>query len=524
MGRVKRFFRTTRVFLRRRLRRYPGRMLFVIAGALAYGLMFAPYNLMLTPIPAFALIYLAFRYAGGVESIQLSFTLCIVIYGLTAYWTASFHPAVVLLVPLILAPRIAVGAYPFTRLNLFNPYIFGAANGIIQYLFGIFPGLPWIRIGTALASTPLLLQPASVMGELLYGSLWAFVAALLADCVTRLRRPRYGTMVALAIMAVAIGVGGYQYSQPVREQDRRLLLVQPGVESDVGASPQLQRRREHKRLISLHRQTRRYVRPGDLVLWPETSGPPTRRSEGQVHFQGQAYQSELRRYFTSDFTLISGSRMRAPSGKRPPLLNAAVQYRPDGQIIDHYTKNVMIPLAEYWPRTGLMGQLSGLRHVIGTRDFRPGDRSGNLTVDGQAVAVMICYENAFDAYVREHVRDGAGLIAVLTSDSWSQSIPAHEQHYARSRVRAVELGTTVAQVGNTGLTGVIGPRGRDRSGPLAAYQTGVVRGVVYEPVPTLFRTYGHFITASGLLLLLLAGGLSLYRDRRDSIRRALNTG
>ena len=54
---------------------------------------------------------------------------------------------------------------------------------------------------------------------------------------------------------------------------------------------------------------------------------------------------------------------------------------------------------------------------------------------------------------------GAGMIVLVTNDSWFSESSEAQAHAAQAVLRAVETGLPVVRVGNSGVTGVIRPDG-----------------------------------------------------------------
>ena len=75
------------------------------------------------------------------------------------------------------------------------------------------------------------------------------------------------------------------------------------------------------------------------------------------------------------------------------------------------------------------------------------------------VAVPICYESAFGEYVSSFCKKGADLIFVITNDGWWGHTPGYRQHFAFSKLRAIENRRCIARSANTGRSGFINQRG-----------------------------------------------------------------
>ena len=72
----------------------------------------------------------------------------------------------------------------------------------------------------------------------------------------------------------------------------------------------------------------------------------------------------------------------------------------------------------------------------------------------------ICYEAIFPNLVRRSARQGGQIIANLTNDGWYMRTAAPYQHWAPNIFRAVENDRWLVRADNTGISGIIDPRGR----------------------------------------------------------------
>lgn len=76
------------------------------------------------------------------------------------------------------------------------------------------------------------------------------------------------------------------------------------------------------------------------------------------------------------------------------------------------------------------------------------------------IGTLICFESAFPDITSEMVRKGAQILLVITNDDWWRDTPGHRQHFAYSRLRAIENRRFIARSANTGISGFIDDRGR----------------------------------------------------------------
>ncbi|MBM3460009.1 MAG: apolipoprotein N-acyltransferase, partial [Armatimonadetes bacterium] len=176
-----------------------------------------------------------------------------------------------------------------------------------------------------------------------------------------------------------------------------------------------------------------------------------------------------------------------------------------------YAKVLIVPFGEYLPLRPLLSWTERLgmpdRDLLPGRDWKP------LSWPGGKVGVSICYESAFGPVSRRMVDQGAGLLAVLTSDGWVGRTSAGYQHAAFAPLRAVECRRAVARAAATGVSQLIDPHGRV-IGALPMFEKGVLLGRLPLRADRTFYSYvGDWPVGLSWGVLLAAA----YRSRRKRI-------
>jgi apolipoprotein N-acyltransferase len=209
----------------------------------------------------------------------------------------------------------------------------------------------------------------------------------------------------------------------------------------------------------LYDMSRRAVRPGSLIVWPEGAIPAfvptnigTARRDGDLPWLGDgsallvgtySYDGESRRY------------------------NSAFAVLPDGNVPAPYAKQALIPFGEYMPLANVLpwfqslnAQASVFTAGTGPRVFHypmaPADRPAYEL----RISPLICYEDTLPDLAREATRAGAELLVNITSDSWFGRSVAPHQHHLIASFRAIENRRYLVRATNTGLSAVVDPLGR----------------------------------------------------------------
>lgn len=142
----------------------------------------------------------------------------------------------------------------------------------------------------------------------------------------------------------------------------------------------------------------------------------------------------------------------------PKVSNATLAYSTNGTVTGRYVKRRPVPFAEYIPYRSFFRTLTTKVDLVRT-DFASGRNAPTLDVGALRLGVAICFEVAFDDQLRSSVRNGAQLLFVPTNNATFGRTDESVQQLAMSRLRAVELGRSVAHISTVGVSALIRPDG-----------------------------------------------------------------
>lgn len=354
-------------------------------------------------------------------------------------------PVAVLGLPALLAVFPAVLSYLAVRVAGVAPLTLAAAWFLAELARGhLFTGFPWNVTGQVWASIPLMAQGASYVG--VYGlSLLTLLSAVMIASL----RPKQvigGTAIGIAMLAVGL-LRLPSEAVPVTETIAR--LVQPNVPQKLKWQPDL--RAQHIRNLIVLSQ--RLVEDGEprpnLVVWPETAIPMALDQGAPV--------IDIVADLAKDRVLITGAvRVDRSDPVRPKLFNSLMVF--EGQALTQtYDKAHLVPFGEYVP---FADYLSFLR-VAANVNFSPGPGVTTLRPEtGPSFSPLICYEIVFPGAVVSPTDNRPEVLINVTNDAWYGDSPGPYQHFAITRLRAIEEGLPVIRVANTGVSGMIDPFGR----------------------------------------------------------------
>lgn len=367
-------------------------------------------------------------------------------------------------------------------------------------------GFPWNLIGTAWTFSDSMIQAAAFGGTYLLSLLTVAAAsfpALLGDRNVPLRGRWVWSGAPLVLLAVVWGAGAQRLASADTDavENVRLRLVQPNIAQRDKWRPELLGR-HFATLRTLSRQPAPGVRPTH-VIWPETAV--------RFFLDGEAQGvAALARAAPAGGALISGALRTSTEQRggvaRRRLWNSLAVVTADERIAGSYDKHHLVPFGEYVP---LRSVFRMDKITPGRIDFSPGPGQRNIGLPGgPAFSPLICYEAIFPGRVVG--ADRPGWLLNLTNDAWFGASSGPYQHFASTRLRAVEEGLPLVRVANTGISGVVDPYGRI-----------VVRSKLNQAValdsrlpdalsPTFYAAWGNWVPLSLVLIVLAAAGIRRY--------------
>jgi apolipoprotein N-acyltransferase len=179
-----------------------------------------------------------------------------------------------------------------------------------------------------------------------------------------------------------------------------------------------------------------------------------------------------------------------------------------------YRKSHLVPFGEFIPLRPLLAGIVGAL-AIPLQDFsRGGPEQRPLAVAGQKVAVNICYEDAFGEEIIRQLPE-ATLLVNVSNVAWFGRSLAPRQHLQISRARAMETGRTMLRATNTGVTGVIDPRG-DLIAVAPEFTTAVViHQVQGHRGATPYVRWGNYGALLLCVVLIAIAGAARWRSTRS---------
>ena len=375
---------------------------------------------------------------------------------------------------------------------------FGLAEWLRTFLF---TGFPWNAIGYAAMPIPLLMQSVSVTGMIGMNALAVFVFAMPALLASH-RHLRLGVVLATLLVAAHVAFGYVRLNTPAEPNGDSLSVrvVQPSIDLSEKWDAEVRDRIFRTMLDLSGAPPEQEGAKPQLILWPETSVPFffTERPDALVALGDLLHDGQ---------TLIAGAMREegASTGNDARYYNSVVAIDAAGEIVDAVDKVHLVPFGEYIPFADLFARFGLSQFVAGPMNLEPGNERHPIPLAGGAKALpFICYEIIFPALVAVDLAS-TDIIVNVTNDAWFGDTPGPYQHFRQAQIRAVETGLPLIRAANTGISGVVDPRGR-----IVDALSMNARGVVDVVIPLVRQDKRMFWNHSvnGLVILFFFGAIA----------------
>ncbi len=368
----------------------------------------------------------------------------------------------------------------------------------------IFGGFPWNLLGVSQFKIVPLIQLASVAG--VYGVsflvVW-FSLALFSAAQLILRQPTkrmawQAEMILPLLVTLGLFVGGFfaLNHDVVTENILRVTIIQPSVpqtliwsakadaqrfqdllqQSQVALEAAKGERKIEVSLVSTNGGSPA-ASPGsktDLVLWPESAVP--NMDDDIYHAIQQFAQS-------NHVWIILNAEDVEFHPTATNYFNAALLFRPDGQLAQIYHKRQLVIFGEYVPLVRWLPFLQWFTPITG--GWTSGEKPGTFDLEKCKASPLICYEDTFPGTAREAAADDIDFLVNLTNDGWFGRGAAQWQQAAAAVFRSVENGVPLVRCANNGVSCLIDAHGRVTS--ILTDESGSVhgRGALTVEIPLL---------------------------------------
>jgi apolipoprotein N-acyltransferase len=321
----------------------------------------------------------------------------------------------------------------------------------------VLTGFPWNLMGYAWSGafpgSLAMLQVTSLVG--IYGlSLVTVTAAVLPATLGDLGGRRWPPLIAAGALIAACFAYGWARLDAVGvaglQPDVRIRIVQASIPQTLKNDPS-EGLRNFRRQLALSSEPAETGAPFNVLIWPEASAPPLLDRDAAARMAIAALLP------ANGVALVGSERSDPPPGPLEHFWNSMVAVDHAGAIPGFYDKAHLVPFGEYVPFRGVLPMD---KITPGTVDFSSGPGPRTLHLQGlPPVSPLICFEAIFPDAVIDPA-DRPQWLLVISNDAWYGFTSGPFQHFAITRVRAIEEGLPVVRAANNGVSGLIDPLGR----------------------------------------------------------------
>ena len=469
-------------------------LLFVFLGSVSI-LGFSPFNLYLFPLFTL-LLFLLINHKNNTHHYMhsISFGLGFFLAGL--YWIyislniygqmPSFLAALstflfCLFLSFFFIPLCSL-KYRFSI--LFLPALFTIIEWIRSF---IFTGFPWLSYGYSQINDSPLSGYFAIIG--VHGVTFLILLNVIICYKTIVTKQNILRLLFILII-ISIWFGGYllkkiKWTTPQGEPIS-ISLVQGNISQDKKWDNAYIKKSFNKYLTMIENSS------ASLIILPETSIPVL-----QQNIPNQ-FRERLAKHAKKNNGNILYGVIEKNNGE---YFNSAISVGINGN--QKYQKYHLVPFGEFIPFKTVMQFVYENWLNIPFNDISRGPKNQKpLTINGNKIAINICYEDVFGSEIVKPLPE-ANILVNLSNDAWYGESIASQQHLQISQARAIETGRMMIRATNTGATAIIDIDGKlIKQFPLFKEGTlhGYMQGYKGE---TPYIKYGNFpiVILSFLILL-----------------------
>lgn len=402
------------------------------------------------------------------------------------YWLSTFHPYAMLLAPLLRSMQLIV-LMPIFKLgytlpkkhkilfqaSLYTIYTFIIQKGFLAYPYG--------NLSSAFATWLPLIQIVSIAGTWIVSFIMIIPQIFIANYLIERKNYRFFDFLSdkstyiimysiLMLINLVFGFYTIEYYENVKPSSyKKIAAIQHNSDTWLGGYSQYKKNYETMRDLTNEAMKEN----PDMIIWSETAFVPS------VKWHTTYPSNRLTSKLVSDFVEF-GKSLSVPlvtgnpegilkEGATEPFDSEGNWNRDDynsvilfsnGQLIDSYRKQHLVPFTEYFPYGKIFPKFN---QFLISNDFHwwlPGKVSKIFDYNGIKFSTSICFEDIFPNISREFVKQGSSLLLNLSNDSWSKSVAAEVQHLDLGIFRSIENRRSSVRSTNSGITTLILPTGK----------------------------------------------------------------
>jgi apolipoprotein N-acyltransferase len=364
----------------------------------------------------------------------------------------------------------------------------------------LFTGFPWENLSQSQYLYLPLIQVADITGGYGISFLIVLVNAALCGFIDTDRAGRKkalaGAAVAALFLALTAGYGYWRIGDVAKRFEsipqQTVALIQGNIDQSIKWDPSLQ-----NQTLRIYRELSLQAAKESpkLIIWPETATPFMFQNHDELHEAVVDIAKSTGAY------LLFGSPSYTRREGEIRYQNSAFVLSPSGSRIGKYDKVHLVPDGEYVPLRPLFPFIEKL--AVGVGDFLEGSGFQPVTVAGERVGFLICYEGIFPEIGRAYGRGDASLLVNITNDAWFGTTSAPFQHLSMTVFRAVENRLYVVRAANTGISAIIDETGRITAQTALFERTFLTGPIQIHRAGSVYAQYGDLFVFFCMIALLV---------------------
>ncbi len=338
---------------------------------------------------------------------------------------------------------------------------------LAEYIIGIGAfGFSYVRLSATQAYLPEMLGILSALGSVGLSFLMMAVNVYMAQAIgyIQFKNVKPAVLCCTVVILIPLGNAVYGHFKPSPQEGESVSVA--AIQYDL---PSYSSEKYNRAAVSVELAEAVFLeQDADIVFFPESTvlGSFTYNTIEQLPYQHLAQ--------TEEAYLFLGSYDQ----QEVYLENSVFMIDDEGVVATPYNKQQLVPIFE----NGFTKEFS----------FEIGDSRGVFTTEYGNVGTLICFESMFETVVRETVKEGADVIAILTNDSWFVGDYAKERHFTHAILRAAETQKYVVQSANGGVTGIVSPTGEVVARVEEGEEAYAIADISFLEGNTFFVDYGYF--------------------------------
>ncbi len=355
-------------------------------------------------------------------------------------------PFAVLGLPFLFSIYFALAAVVVYVVDKNSLVVFSLFFTIAEWLWGnLFTGFPWHLFAYSWSFSLEIMQITSIIG--IYGLTFItiFCATVPAACFYNKNYKSY--IVAIVLLIAIFSWGKFRLNNAEQKYHSQALIriVQGNISKHHFNSLELSK----SALIKYINLTRS---PGfkklTHVIWPESAVP-------FVIDKNNKSLLDAIKYATPKFLITGGLRL-----ENSKVYNSLFIIKNTGEIVDYYDKHHLVPFGEFVPFLDTIAKIiPKITGLLGNFTAGKEKNKNILLANTPPFTPLICYEAIFPGQVINK-KDRAEWLINITNDVWFKTHLGNYQHFAISRVRAIEEGVPLIRAANNGVSAIIDSYGR----------------------------------------------------------------